>query len=90
MLLTTLVKWSPGGQSLTLSERETVIWSCCVQEYSVRLTKGERGLGFTIAGGTNSVGYFYVKDVLCEPAKSHGEIHTGDRLVRVSGMSFSH
>ena len=56
----------------------------------MRLTKGERGLGFTIAGGTNSVGYFYVKDVLCEPAKSHSEIHSGDRLVRVSGMSLSH
>ena len=54
------------------------------QEYSVTLTKGDRGLGFTIAGGTNSVGYFYVKDVLYEPARSHSEICSGDRLVRVS------
>ena len=54
------------------------------QEYSVTLTKGDRGLGFTIAGGTNSVGYFYVKDVLYEPARSHSEINSGDRLVRVS------
>ena len=60
-----------------------------MQEYSVTLTKAERGLGFTIAGGTNSVGYFYVKDVLCEPARLHREIHSGDRLVRVSHLCIS-
>ena len=47
------------------------------------LTKGAKGLGFTVAGG-QSIGYFFVKDVLYEPALSDGKIKTGDRLIIVS------
>ena len=48
------------------------------------LTKGVKGLGFTVAGGQNTTGYFYVKDILYEPAKSETRIQVGDRLVAVS------
>ena len=54
-----------------------------MQEYSVTLTKGARGLGFTIAGSAGRTGLFYVKEVLYEPALSAQQIRTGDRLVKV-------
>ena len=53
------------------------------QEYDVELTKGAKGLGFTVAGGANSTGFFYVKDVLYDPALSSGLIQPGDRLIQV-------
>lgn len=48
------------------------------------LTKGAKGLGFTVAGGQNTTGYFYVKDILYDPAKSNPHIQIGDRLLVVS------
>ena len=48
------------------------------------LTKGEKGLGFTVAGGQHAVGVFYVKDVLYNPALGDGRIQPGDRLIAVS------
>ena len=58
-----------------------------LQEYEVSLKKGEKGLGFTVAGGQQTTGYFYVKDVLYDPALSCGQIQPGDRLVRVRNWS---
>ena len=53
------------------------------QEFEVTLTKGEKGLGFTVAGGQQTIGLFYVKDVLFDPALSSGSIQRGDRLMAV-------
>ena len=47
------------------------------------MTKGEKGLGFTVAGGQQTIGLFYVKDVLFDPALSSGAIQRGDRLMAV-------
>ena len=52
--------------------------------FDVTLTKGSNGLGFTVAGGQQTVGLFYVKDVLFDPALGCGEIKRGDRLIAVS------
>ena len=60
--------------------RNLNIW----QEYEVTMTKGEKGLGFTVAGGQNTTGYFYVKDILYDPALKNGNIKRGDRLLMVS------
>jgi hypothetical protein len=54
-----------------------------VIEYEVELVKGAHGLGFTVAGGAQSTGFFYVKDVLYDPALSTGLIEPGDRLIEV-------
>jgi tyrosine-protein phosphatase non-receptor type 13 protein len=51
----------------------------------VTLTKGDNGLGFTVIGGTQTDGRFYVRDVLYDPALSEGSIHKGDRLLKVNG-----
>ena len=48
------------------------------------LTKEDKGLGFTLAGGQHTTGYFYVKDILYEPAVSCPQICRGDRIIRVS------
>ena len=53
------------------------------QEFEVTMTKGDKGLGFTVAGGQNTTGYFYVKDILFDPALSDGRIQKGDRLIKV-------
>ena len=55
-------------------------------EYEVELVKGARGLGFTVAGGAQSTGFFYVKDVLYDPALSAGVIQPGDRLIQVGAV----
>ena len=47
------------------------------------LTKGPKGLGFTVAGGQTSTGFFYVKDILFEPALSEESIQRGDRILMV-------
>ena len=54
-----------------------------VQEYESFLSKGERGLGFTVAGGLNTTGYFYVREILFDPALADKRITKGDRLVKV-------
>ena len=59
-------------------------YSSFEQEFEVTLTKGEKGLGFTVAGGQQAIGIFYVKDVLYNPALSDGRIQQGDRLIAVS------
>ena len=46
------------------------------------MVKGERGLGFTVSGGHNS-GFFYVKEILYDPALSDGRLQKGDRLLKV-------
>ena len=51
------------------------------------LTKGEKGLGFTVAGSHFIPGYFYVKDVLYDPALSSDKIKSGDRLLLVNTHS---
>lgn len=61
-----------------------------LQEYEVVLTKGEKGLGFTLAGGQHTTGYFYVKDILYEPALSCPELSRGDQLLRVRGKIPAH
>ncbi len=58
--------------------------SCRLQEFETTLTKGEKGLGFTVAGGQTSTGYFYVKDILYDPALKDGNMQRGDRIIRVS------
>ena len=77
--------------SLPLSFRIKVIYfemtpflAFYLQTFTVTLTKGDKGLGFTVAGGQQTVGLFYVKDVLFDPALSDGTIQRGDRLVAVS------
>ena len=52
--------------------------------FTVSLTKGDKGLGFTVAGGQHTTGYFYVKDILYEPALSADNIQPGDRLIKVN------
>ena len=47
------------------------------------MSKGEKGLGFTVAGGHHTTGFFYVKDILYDPAASDPRIQAGDRLLRV-------
>lgn len=53
-------------------------------EFEITMEKGTKGLGFTVAGGQNTTGYFYVKDILFDPALSDGRIHKGDRLIKVN------
>ena len=55
-----------------------------IQIYEVTLTKGEKGMGFTVAGGPTVAGQFFVKDVLYPPASTDGQIARGDRLLMVS------
>ena len=47
------------------------------------MVKGDKGLGFTVAGGQNTTGYFFVKDILYEPAISNKDICKGDRILQV-------
>lgn len=58
-----------------------------LQEFEVTLTKGDKGLGFTVAGGQTAAGFFYVKEVLYDPALKDGRIQKGDRLLRVRVVS---
>ena len=60
------------------------------QEFEVTLTKGSNGLGFTVAGGQTSTGFFYVKDILYEPALSEERIQRGDRLIMVCTFVLIH
>lgn len=48
------------------------------------MEKGDKGLGFTVAGGQKTTGFFYVREVLYEPAVSDPRIQPGDQLIYVS------
>lgn len=78
---------SPSLQSDTSTVKAASEAESALQpgEYEVTLTKGAKGLGFTVAGGQN-IGYFFVKEVLYEPALSQGNIRSGDRLIVVNGV----
>ncbi|XP_077999364.1 tyrosine-protein phosphatase non-receptor type 13-like isoform X2 [Glandiceps talaboti] len=55
----------------------------------VTLIKPERGgLGFTVAGGSDSGGC-YIKGIVQDPAKSDGRLRKGDKLVKVNGRDMT-
>ena len=53
------------------------------------MLKADKGLGFTVAGGQHTTGFFFVKEVLYEPAISHPEIQKGDRILKVFQLNDS-
>ena len=56
------------------------------QEFEVTLTKGVTGgLGFTVAGGVDTTGGCFIKNVVADPAKSDGRVLPNDHLIKVRG-----
>ena len=49
----------------------------------IELTKGSGGLGFTLAGGVNTVGGCFVRDIVGGPAKEDGRLQAGDQILAV-------
>ena len=45
--------------------------------------KGSGGLGFTLAGGADTTGGCFVRDVIGDPAKADGRLQKGDQIIKV-------
>ena len=56
-----------------------------VQVLDVVLHKGSSGLGFTLAGGADTVGGCFVREIIGDPARSDGRLRPKDQIVLVSG-----
>ena len=46
--------------------------------------KGSGGLGFTLAGGADTTGGCFVRDVIGDPAKADGRLQKGDQIIKVN------
>ncbi|XP_031567263.1 tyrosine-protein phosphatase non-receptor type 13-like isoform X2 [Actinia tenebrosa] len=53
------------------------------QLITVELEKGSGGLGFTLAGGADTMGGCFVRDVIGDPAKADGRLQKGDQILQV-------
>ena len=54
----------------------------------IELTKGSGGLGFTLAGGANTVGGCFVRDIVGGPAKEDGRLQAGDQILAVRNKKY--
>jgi len=55
------------------------------QLITVELEKGDTGgLGFTLAGGADTMGGCFVRDIIGDPAKADGRLQKGDQILQVS------
>ena len=52
--------------------------------FEVVLHKGDKGLGFTLAGGANTSGGCLVRDIISDPAMSDGRLAQGDQILQVT------
>lgn len=57
------------------------------QVLDVVLHKGSSGLGFSLAGGADTVGGCFVREIIGDPAKSDGRLRPKDQIVMVSVAS---
>ena len=54
----------------------------------IELTKGSGGLGFTLAGGANTVGGCFVRDIVGGPAEEDGRLQAGDQILAVRNQKY--
>lgn len=54
------------------------------QVLDIVLHKGFSGLGFTLAGGVDTVGGCFVREIIGDPARSDGRLKPKDQIVMVS------
>ncbi|XP_028396908.1 tyrosine-protein phosphatase non-receptor type 13-like [Dendronephthya gigantea] len=52
----------------------------------VVLHKGSSGLGFSLAGGADTVGGCFVREIIGDPARSDGRLKPKDQIVMVNGQ----
>ena len=50
--------------------------------------KSSGGLGFTLAGGADTVGGCFVRDIVGGPAKEDGRLQSGDQILVVKGYMY--